>query len=461
MNQQHESLEERDVAYHLHPQTNLADHEKVGPFVIERGEGIYVIDSEGNRYIEGLAGLWCTSLGFSEKRLVRAATEQLETLPYYHTFAHKATRPVIELAELLMAMAPKPLSKVFFANSGSEAVDTAVKFAWYFNNVCGRPRKKKIITRKDGYHGVTIASGSATGLSPIHHKFDLPIDRFVHTDSPHYYRYASSGASEEEFATELANSLDAKIRAEDPDTVAAFIAEPVMGAGGVIPPPATYFEKVQEVLSEHNVLLIVDEVVCGFGRTGNMFGSETYGLRPDMMTVGKALASAYQPIAATLLSDDVYVALREGSREEGIFGTGFTYSGHPVPAAVSRETLGIYRSDDILGHVNAVAGKFQERLHGLSGYPFVGDTRGVGLIGGVEFVRDKRSGERFDPSAKVAAQINVAATRAGLIVRALPNDTVGICPPLIINDEEIDDLFDRLEEAMAASEEQLQALAQA
>ncbi len=443
-----QSLAAKDIAYTLHPYTDLVVHEQSGPLIITRGQGIYLWDSEDKQYIDGFAGLWCTALGFSEKRLIEAATRQLATLPFSHTFAHRSTIPVIELAERLIRMAPEPMTKVYFVNSGSEAVDTAMKLVWYYNNALGRPQKKKIISRKRAYHGVTIAAGSLTALPFVQNDFDLPIGRVLHTDTPHYYRHAEPGESEEAFSARLAASLEQLIEQEGSDTVAAFIAEPVMGAGGLIVPPRGYFEKVQEVLRRHDVLMIADEVICGFGRTGNMWGSQTYNVCPDMITCAKQLSSAYVPIGAVMISDDIYQALREQSHKHGVFGTGNTYGGHPVAAAVALETLKIYEERDIVGYVRRVAPHFQERLKALGQHPLVGDSRAAGLLGGIELVADKGSKQSFAMQAKAATQVVTAALRQGLIVRQLPGDAVGICPPLIIAEKEIDDLFDRLGRAL-------------
>ncbi|MCH6582871.1 MAG: aspartate aminotransferase family protein [Proteobacteria bacterium] len=443
-----DSLAKKDIAYNLHPYTNLAAHEDRGPLIITRGEGIYVWDSDGNRYIEGLAGLWCVSLGSSEPRLVEAATRQLQNLPFSHTFAHRSTEPVIALAEKLIGMAPEPMAKVYFVNSGSEAVDTAMKLVWYYNNAFERPHKKKIIARKRGYHGVTIAAASLTGLPYLHNDFDLPIERVYHTDTPCYYRYAEPNESEEQFTNRLAESLEQLILSEGPDTIAAFIAEPVMGAGGVMTPPNGYFEKVQVILKRHDILMIADEVICGFGRTGNMWGSQTYGITPDMVTCAKQLSSAYLPIGAVMVSAPIYQAFVEQSRKLGVFGTGNTYGGHPVAAAVALETLKIYEERDILGHVRDVAPRFQARLKALSEHPLVGDARGVGLIGGIEIVANKSTKQSFPPETKAAAAVETNALKHGLIVRPLPSDSVGICPPLVITEAEIDDLFDRLSRAL-------------
>ncbi|HLI13900.1 MAG TPA: aspartate aminotransferase family protein [Alphaproteobacteria bacterium] len=441
------SAQARDIAYYLHPYTNLSVHEKEGPVVITRGDGIYVEDDAGNRYIEGLGGLFCASLGFSEERLIEAALRQMRKLPFYHVFGHKANEPGIELAEKLIAMAPVPMSKVFFANSGSEANDTAIKLVWYYNNAIGRPAKKKIISRVKAYHGVTVAAASLTGLPHLHRDFDLPIPGILHTDCPGHYRFGHPGESEEEFATRCAESLERLILAEGPETVAAFFAEPVMASGGCIVPPRTYFEKIQKVLRRHDVLLIADEVICGFGRTGNMFGSETYKLEPDMITMAKQLSAAYLPISALMVSERIYRAMVGESEKIGTFGHGFTYGGHPVAAAVALEALKIYEERDILGHVRRVAPRFQEGLRRLGRHPLVGEARGVGLIGGLELVKDKATREPFQPSDGVAVHAGKRAQAHGVITRGM-GDTVSLCPPLIITEAQIDDLMVRIEKTL-------------
>ncbi len=442
------SPQAKDIAYHLHPYTNLVLHEQQGPQIITKGEGIYIFDDAGKRYIEGLAGLWCTSLGFSNQRLIDAATRQLNELPYYHNFAHKTASPVVELAERLVEMAPGKMSKVFFTNSGSEANDSQIKMVWYYNNALGRPKKKKIISRRQGYHGVTIATASLTALPYVQDGFDVPIANIIHTECPHYWRFGEEGESEEDFATRMADALEQLILDEGPETVAAFIAEPVMGAGGVIIPPKTYFEKVQAVLRKHDVLFIADEVICGFARTGNMFGSETFDLEPDMVTVAKALSSSYVPIGAAMISEKIYQAIRDESGRRGVFGTGYTYSGHPVCAAVALETLKIYEESDILSHVRQVAPRMQARIRGLANHPLVGEARGVGLIGAVQLAKNKTTKELFDPAQKVGPAVMDRAVEHGLMVRALPGDTVAVCPPLVIDEAQIDDLFDRLTKAL-------------
>jgi 4-aminobutyrate--pyruvate transaminase len=437
----------RDIVSVIHPYTNLKTHIERGPVVVAKGKGIYIFDDQGKEYIEAIAGLWCASLGFDEKRLVQAATRQMEKLPFYHCFIGKSHDPGIDLAEMLLKMMPVPMSKVLFSNSGSEANDTAVKLVWYYNNAIGRPDKKKIVSRLRAYHGVTVAAASLTGLPNNHRDFDLPIPNIIHTAAPYHYREGRPGESEEQFATRLAAELDAQIRKEGPDTVAAFIAEPVMGAGGVIVPPRTYFEKIQAVLKQHDVLFIADEVICGFGRTGNMFGTETFGLKPDMITLAKQLSAAYMPISATVVSERIFQALVKESEKIGVFAHGTTYAAHPVAAAVAVETLKIYEERKTVDHVREVAPRFQKRLRELADHPLVGDARGVGLIGALELVRDKASRAQYEPSAGVGALLGDIALEKGLIVRALA-DTIALCPPLIISESEIDDLFNRLEKSL-------------
>ena len=433
----------RDIASLIHPYTNLDRHQEVGPFVIASGEGCYVFDDAGKRYLEGLAGLWSASLGFSEPRLVAAATRQMQRLPYSQIFGGRSTEPAIDLAEKLLSIAPKGLSKVLFANSGSEANDQAIKLVWYYHNAIGKPEKKKLISRNRAYHGVTIASASLTGLAPNHNDFDLPIARFLHTDCPSHYHHAEPGESEAAFVQRIVGNLEALIEREGPETIGAFFAEPVMGAGGVIVPPAGYYEAVQRVLKRHDILFVVDEVICGFGRTGNMWGSETFGIEPDMLTCAKALSASYLPISATLVSDKIHRAMLDESKKLGTFGHGFTYAGHPVASAVALETLAIYQERDIVGHVRRIAPHFQRRLKALADHPLVGEARGVGLVGAVEVVRDKASHAPFEPAQAVGVAVQAAVLEEGVILRAI-RDAVAICPPLIVTDEQIDTLFDAL-----------------
>ena len=441
-----------DIAAHFHSFTNLAAHPEVGPLVITKGDGVFVEDDKGNRYLEAVSALWCASLGFSNERLAKAGSEALRGLPYYHTFTGRSNPTVIELANKLLSVAPVPMSKVFFANSGSEANDSAVKMIWYYHNAIGKPEKKKIIARLNAYHGVTVASASLSGLVTNHRDFDLPIANILHVDCPHYFRYAEPGESEEDFATRLADNLEKRILAEGPDTVAAFFAEPVMGAGGVIPPPATYFEKVQKVLAKYDVLLVADEVVCGYGRTGEMFGSTTFGMKPDILTTAKGLSSAYAPISAVMVNEKVYAPIARNSGTIGTFGHGFTYSGHPVSCAIALETLKIYEEDNVVGHVQSLMPQFWKALRSYEGRKYVGEVRGVGLVAAIELYADPKNRTSFDPAVKAGARLVEIGLTQGLIVRAL-GDTSVFCPPLIITAEELDELFARFERTMAIFEE--------
>ena len=432
----------RDIETLIHPYTNLDTHRKVGPMVIERGEGVHVYDGRGKAYVEGMAGLWCTSLGYGNEELIEAASTQMRALSFSHIFGGKSHEPAIAVAEKLKEMIPFPVSKVMFTSSGSEANDSQIKLAWYYNNARGLPLKKKIISRIRAYHGVTIASASLTGLPNNHRDFDLPIDRVLHTSCPHYYRFGEAGESEEDFASRMAADLDQMIQKEGPDTVAAFIAEPVMGAGGVIIPPATYFDKIQAVLEKYDILLIADEVICGFGRTGNLFGSETYGVRPDSISIAKALTSAYLPLGAVTVGEPVYQAMLEESRKIGQFGHGFTYSGHPVACAVALKTLEIYQRDDIVGQVKKASPHFLARIAKLGEHPLVGNARGVGLIGAVELAADKTKKQAFDPAKTVAAKAVSFIQDEGVLLRNLLGDVIAFCPPLVIKSAEIDEMFD-------------------
>jgi len=440
MNTRANSAAARDIAYHVHGYTNLKKHEDVGPHIIESGSGVRVTDDNGKSYIEGLAGLWCTSLGFSEERLIDAAVREFRRLPYYHGFAGRTPDVTIELAERLVKMAPVPMSKALFANSGSEATDLAVKLIWYYHNAIGKPQKKKIISRIKGYHGVTVCSASLTGLPHLHNEFDLPIDRIMHTSCPHHYRFGMEGESEEDFASRCASELEELIEQEGADTIAAFFAEPVMGAGGVLIPPATYFEKIDPILKKHDILLVADEVICGFARTGNMWGTTTFDMKPDMITMAKQLSSAYLPISALLINENIYQAMVGQSEKLGLFGHGGTYAGHPVSVAVALETLNIYEEREIVSHVRAMSPHLLNGLHALADHPLVGEVRGVGLIAGVELVKDKTTKEPFDPELAVAAHCQAQTLENGLIIRAV-GDTIAFCPPLIINEAEISEMI--------------------
>lgn len=444
----------RDIAFHVHAQTNLAAHLKTGPFIITRGDGAGVIDDQGARYIDAMAGLWSASLGFSEKRLAEAAYRQMLELPYSSTFAGRSNPTLIALAEKLCEMAPAGVTRAMFCNSGSEATDTALKLVWYYQNAKGRPDKKKVIAREKAYHGSTIAAASLTGLERMQRDFDVPIARIVRAPCPHYWRYAEAGESEEAFAARMADDIEAIIMREGPETVGGFFAEPLQGAGGVILPPKTYFERVQAICRKHDILFIADEVICGFGRTGKMWGSQTFSITPDMVTCAKALSASYLPIAALLVSERVFDALVDQSRKIGLFGHGFTYSGHPVAAAVALETLKIYEERDIVGMASASAPILQNGLRSLGDHPLVGEVRGCGMIAGVEIVADKAAKKSFDAAKGAGALVQEEMKSRGVLVRAL-GEVVAFCPPLVISDEELRTVVDKFGESLDAAARKL------
>lgn len=438
------SVAARDVASLLHPYTDARRHETRGPIVMERGAGVYVYDEDGTEYIEGLAGLWSVAVGFGERRLVDAATRQLARLPYHHIFAHKTHGPGVDLASKLVEMTPAGLSHVFFTNSGSEANDTVVKFVRYFNNARGRPEKKKFIARTKGYHGVTLASASLTGLPLNHADFDLPIPGILHTGCPHPYRFARSGETEQAFVDRLADELEALIEAEGSDTIAAFIGEPVMAAGGVIPPPKGYWRRIQEICRRHDILIVADEVITGFGRTGHLFACEPYDIAPDIMVLSKQLTSSYQPLAAVVMSDALYQGIADNTHRLGGLGHGFTGSGHPVACAVALENIRIIEDRGLVGHAAAMAAPFQNGLRAFADHPLVGEVRGVGLIAAVELVADKASRAPFHPAGALGRYFYEQAHTHGLVIRNI-GDSIALCPPLIIEEAQIAELLRRFE----------------
>jgi 4-aminobutyrate--pyruvate transaminase len=440
---------QRDMAHHLHSYTQLRQFEREGPLVIVRGDGVHVIDEHGKRYIEGMAGLWCASLGFSETRLADAAARQMKTLPYYHTFSGKVPGPVTDLVEAMTRWSPMPNARVLFANSGSESNDTAFKLVRYYNNALGRPNKKKIIARVKGYHGVTAAAASMSGIPVMHQHFDLPLPGIVRVGCPHHYQFAEAGESDSAFVERLASELEATIQREGPDTVAAFIAEPVQGAGGVVIPPPGYYQRVQAILKKHDILFIADEVITGFGRLGQPFGTQVFDLKPDLITVAKQLTSAYVPMSALYVSDAIYQVVADASASVGSFGHGYTYSGHPLACAVALETLRIYESDDIVGHVRRVAPRFKQGVQRFEGHEIVGHVRSLGLIGAIELAEDPKQRKPFDPHRGVGAYFVKRAQEHGLITRSLTGDIIAFSPPLIITEAEIDTLFERAERALA------------
>jgi 4-aminobutyrate--pyruvate transaminase len=441
------SIEARDVASVVHMQTNLRRHQQEGPLVIARGQGCRVFDESGREYLESIAGLWCASLGFGSERLARVAYEQMRKLGYYHLYRHRSTEPAIELAEHLLRIAPVPMARVVFQCSGSEANDTAIKLAWYYWHAQGEPQRTKVIARHMAYHGNTCAAVSLSGKPDMHAGFGLPFAPFKHTEFPHYYRRHEPGESEAAFSSRMAEALDKLIQVEGPETIAAFFAEPVMGAGGAVLPPEGYFEKVQAVLRRYGILFIADEVICGFARTGEMWGSQTYGLSPDMLTSAKALSAAMQPISAVLIGESIHDALLAQSDRYGNFAHGYTYAGHPVAAAVALEVQKIYTEIDIVGRARRLGPMFQETLGRLKSHPLVGDVRGVGLILGMELMRDRANRVPFDPALKVGTCVEDAAKNRGLILRVV-GDRLVFAPPLVIEESEIEEIGVRLTRAL-------------
>jgi len=441
------SIAARDVASLVHMQTNLRTHLDEGPLVIARGEGCRVFDDSGRDYIEAVAGLWCASLGFSSERLAKVAYRQMRELGYYHLYRHRSNEPAIALAEKLIEIAPVPMARVLFQCSGSEANDTAIKLAWYYWDAVGEPRRTKIIARKMAYHGNTCAAVSLSGKPDMHAGFGLPFAPFRHTEFPHYYRAHAPGETEEQFSARMAEALETLIQAEGPDTIAAFFAEPVMGAGGAVLPPRGYFDKVQAVLRKYDILFVADEVICGFARTGEMWGSETYGIRPDMVTAAKALSAAMQPISAVLINDRLHQAMLAQSDRRGNFAHGFTYAGHPVAAAVALEVQTIYAEIDIVARSKRLGPVLQSVLGRLKSHPLVGDVQGAGLILGMELMRDGEQRIPFDAALKVGARVDDAAKRHGLILRVV-GDRLVFAPPLVIEAAEIEEIGERLHRAL-------------
>ena len=451
------SLEDMDRHSLFHGYTSIAQHDKDGPFILDRGRGINITGHDGKEYLDAVAGLWCVNLGWGRREIIDAISAQLEKLSYYHIFTSISNEPAIRLAHRILHLAPNNMSKVFFGNSGSDANDTNVKLVWYYNNLRGKPEKRKIISREFAYHGVTIGAGSLTGLPMVHKLFNLPIADVLHVEKPHHYWHAAEGQSEAAYSKDLAERLDDRIRAEGPDTVAAFIAEPVMGAGGVVVPPEGYFAEVQRVLKEHDVLFLVDEVICGFGRTGKWFGSEVFGIEPDIMSLAKGLTNGYIPMSASVVSDEIWDVLQESSEDIGAFGHGFTYSAHPVAAAAGLAVLDVMEREDIVTHADDVGAYFQHRLREqFADHPLVGEVRGVGLMAAVELVVDKANRIAFDPGLKLGPRLAKKCLEEGMIVRALFQSTaIGFSPPLIVDRAQIDDIIGRFGRALGSFEREI------
>lgn len=440
-------IEALDTRFHIHSQTDPIRHDNEGPLMIVRGDGPYVIDVEGRRYLDSVASLWCASLGFSDRRLAAAGAAALETLPVYHTFNHRSNPYVAELSAAVAAIAPMQDARLFFTDGGSEAVDSMVKMAWYYWSAMGQPQRRKIIARQGAFHGSTVMAARISGLPHMHASFNLPDCNVIHTARPHYYRDAMPGESEADFSQRLACELEDLILAQGPDTIAAFIAEPVMGAGGVLVPPQGYFQAVAEVVRKYGILSLSDEIICGFGRTGNWFGCQTFGVEPDMMSIAKGLSSGYAPIGGVVVSGKVNAVIAAEASRNGVFGHGFTYSGHPLGAAIAVEALRIYRDMDLPSLATNLGARLSEGLRGIADHPLVGDVRHCGFLAGVELVADKHTRAQFPAEWKVGARVERRTRDHGLIVRNLA-DTIAICPPYVTREDEVDFILQRLGRAL-------------
>ncbi len=443
-------LQELDLHFAFHPFTSIRDHEASGPLVMVEGHGCRLTDSLGRSYLDAMAGLWCVNIGYGNLEMADAIRAQVARLSYYHSFSSMANDVSTVLAEKLVTSAPVPMARAFFGNSGSDANDTNLKIVWYYNNVLDRPEKKKVISRIRGYHGVTVATAGLTGLDNLHAGFDVPLPMIRHVRAPHRLWEAEPGMTDAEFVSKLARELEDLIVAEGPSTVAAFIAEPVQAAGGVIVPPAGYFAAIGEVLRRHDVLLIADEVVCGFGRLGRWFGTEVYGMQPDLMTLAKGVTSGYVPMSVSLVSERVWGVLSQGSERYGVFGHGYTYTAHPLAAAAALTNLGILEREGLVEQAAKRGAYLRERLHERFGdHPLVGEVRGEGHIAAVEFVSSRNPLTRFDPSLRVGARMARASRAHGVITRALPaSDTIAFSPPFIVTEPEIDEMVDGTRRAL-------------
>lgn len=457
------NIAERDRSSVLHPFTHLKEFAtgKIGdPTIVTGGKGIRIKDSEGRSYIDGFAGLYCVNIGYGRTEVAEAIARQAYSLAYYHTYAGHTTEELATLSDRLVRMAPGKASKVFFGLSGSDANETQAKLVWYYNNLRGQPKKKKIISRERGYHGCSVISGSMTGMPFYHDHMDLPFPGILHTGTPHHYWGAEQGETEYDFSRRRAAELEELIVRVGPETIGAFIAEPVLGTGGITPPPAGYWREIQLVLKRYDILLIADEVICGFGRTGADFGSTLYEIEPDLVTVAKGLTSGYMPLSGAIVGERVYKVMEGASDRVGAFSHGYTYSGHPIAAAAANAVLDIVERERLADRAKIVGGHFQKRLkERFAQLEIVGEVRGVGLLGAIEYVADRLTKRRFDPGLKVGARISKAARDRGLIARAMPHgDILGFAPPLIVSEAEIDEI---VELAYQATKQVKDELAQA
>ncbi len=449
MTQTLSNFQVRDAEALLHPYTDAVMLRQTGAHIIERGEGVRVWDQKGRSFIEGMSGLWCCGLGFGNAELVEAARVQLERLPYYHLFGAKGHEPAVELAEKLKALAPGRMARVFYQSSGSEANDTQIKLAWYMNNALGRRQKKTIVSRRKAYHGTTLATASLTGLPGNHTDFDLPMAGIRHLSTPHFWKEAAEGESEESYVARLAAEFEALVEVEGAETIAAFIAEPVMGAGGAIVPPRGYFPAMAAVCRTHDILMISDEVICGFGRTGEWFGAETLGMAPTSLSMAKQLTGGFLPLSAVTINADMAEAIEANSGRIGTFGHGFTYGGHPVGCAVGLKAIEIYERLDIPRVVRARSPRFAWHLESFAGHPLYGEGRSLGLMGALELAPEGRR-EGFATPGKVGPRVVAEMAERGVIARAV-GDSVVFCPAMTITEAELDELFAAVGPALDAT----------
>ena len=440
-----DSFKDLDRKNFFHPFSSLGTHEKNGADIFVQGKGSTLIDSNGKKYLDGIAGLWCVNIGYGNKEMANAISEQATKLAYYQTLTSYGTDIAAEYAARLIDISPVPMSKVFFGSSGSDANDTMVKIVWSYHNYLGKPDKKKIISRKHGYHGSTIFAGGLTGFSNLHNNFDLPITRTLHTSSTHPLWDKEEKSDTAEFVNKLVNNLENLIIAEGPETIGAFIAEPIMAGGGVLIPPLGYFEKIQEILTKYEILFIADEVVTGFGRTGEMFGTQAFNLKPDLITLAKGITSGYVPLSACLISEKIWQTLVTGSASAGAYGHGYTYSGHPLAMKAAMVNLDIIERDNLLSNVATRGNQLLTELKAaLEQHEFVGDIRGYGLLSAVEFVKKRSPLTPFDLKFKVAARIARKAFENGLIVRPLSeSSTIAFSPTFVVTDSEIGEMVEK------------------
>lgn len=437
-----DQLDQWDRAHFFHPSTHLGQFARgeMPNRIVAGGEGVYIHDRDGTKLLDAFAGLYCVNVGYGRPEIADAIAKQARELAYYHAYVGHGTEAAITLAHMVLERAPKNMSKVYFGLSGSDANETNIKLVWYYNNVLGRPGKKTIISRWRGYHGSGLMTGSLTGLELFHKKFDLPLDQVTHTEAPYYFRRPDASMSEEEFSAYCAAKLEELILKEGPDTVAAFIGEPVLGTGGIVPPPKGYWSAIQPVLRKYDILLIADEVVTGFGRLGSMFGSGHYGIEPDIITIAKGLTSAYAPLSGSIISEKVWKVLERGTDEFGAIGHGWTYSAHPIGAAAGVANLKLVDELGLVDNARNVGGYFLNTMReALARQPIVGEVRGEGLLCAVELVQDREKRRFFDPSKKVGPQAAAALLKRGVIARAMPQgDILGYAPPLCLTRQEAD-----------------------